>query len=101
LVVRPGVTGLTTKHSFTGVASAGSIASGTSVVPEVNVALQQYRPTDVIVAAGESTGSGVAWMIVWDEPIEVPPASQLPFAIGPQRLNASDPVQLVVPLTVS
>src|SRR5262245_28468870 len=89
-----GVTGLTVKHSV----EAESLASGIPCVPDVKSARQQYLPIAVIVAAAERTGCVVALVTVCVSTV-VPPVVQVSvaFAIGPQRLKTSEPVQIPAP----
>src|SRR2546425_9669819 len=96
-VVSFGVTGVTVKHSV----ALLSEAFGTPVVVDVKSPRQQYRPTDVTVAAVETMGCGVALVTFCVAPMCVPPVLQVPVAIGPQRKKSTVPLHVETPVTVS
>src|SRR5439155_10844215 len=97
-VASVGVTGLTVKHSL-GLVAPLSVASPSPDVPDVKVPRQQYRPTEVTVAAAERTGM-VVELLTGPELIEVPPLTQLSVSLGPHRKKDSVPFQVEMPLTV-
>jgi hypothetical protein len=93
-----GVTGLTVKHSVELESDDPPRSLG---LVAVNSARQQYRPASVSVMLLEVTFPFPVTVLL---PASAPPLVQRSVelvAVGPQRWNATEPLKVDVPLTVS